>query len=101
MQEVKVVATTVERPRPAMPITCHADKREKFKAVAKKAGDQTEAAALAHALQSNKSRLARNELAARDCECFVASEAKNADDLKRLEGQCTPPPPAEPPPKTT
>lgn len=88
-EKVEVVAITQEAPKPPMPEVCHAEKLNKFRPVKKEPGG-TDAKAVVHALQSNKTRMAANEARVLACECQRAEETKNPEDLKRLEGKCNP-----------
>lgn len=95
-EKTMVAAIVSEKPQPSMALECHAEGREPFKPVKKVAGDKTPAAELAHALQSNKSRMARNDGRAEACECWIKDVLHNSDDMKRLEKKCTPAPVAAP-----
>jgi hypothetical protein len=92
-KELTVVAVPMERPKPAMPTTCYKDGTEKFKPVTKVAGDKTPAGNALQALQSNKSRMSKNDGRVRDCECWIAGATQNESDNKRLEGLCQLPEP--------
>jgi hypothetical protein len=92
-KQIEVVAITPERPKPAMPTTCYAAGSAKFKPIDKVAGNKTPAANALHALQSNKSRMARNDERALNCECWVRDEIRNPGDIKRLDGLCPGPAP--------
>lgn len=91
--KVEVVATTVDKPTPPIPEMCRADGLRPFKPVEKRAGDQTEAKALAHALRSNHTRMVTNATRVAGCECSIldAQNPKNADDYKRLQARCADP----------
>ncbi len=95
-KEVVAIATAIERPKPAMPLTCHHDKGQKFKPVDKVPGDKTPIANAVQALQSNKSRIDKNEARALDCECWVADTVQSAEDQERLGNKCVKAPVAEP-----
>lgn len=102
--KANVAVVTEKQQFPVMSDMCHADKLEKFKPAKANPDGTGEADGLAHALQSNKSRMARNEGRALACECSVASLTKNEADTKRLEGKCEtaqPVPPAKVEPKTS
>jgi hypothetical protein len=88
-KQVEVVATEAERAKPPMPAACRADGHDAFKPVPKAKGkDATESTALGHTLQSNKSRMTKNIGRTIECECALAKESGNPDDLKRLAGRC-------------
>lgn len=90
-QESKQLDITVTKKEevklPISPV-CHKDGLNPFKPVAK-GKDETPAVNLAHALQSNKSRMARNEVRVALCECYQAQANGNEQDKKRLEKQCS------------
>lgn len=88
-KQIETVAVAAEKAKPPMPAACRSDTHDKFKQVAKaKTKDTTEMAALGHALQSNKSRMSKNLDRTIECECAIAKESGNPDDIKRLEGKC-------------
>lgn len=90
-KQIETVAVAAEVARTPISQTCHTEGLEKFKGVAKaKTKDATPPEALVHALQSNKSRMTRNEERVLQCECAQAQESQNPDDLKRLGAKCDP-----------
>jgi hypothetical protein len=86
--EIKVVTKIEDKPLAKMPDYCMAEKHERYKGIVKVPGNKTPASSQPHALQSNKRRMASNLSLAHTCECWIARNGKNKDDMDRLKGKC-------------